>query len=134
MLPATVARLWIVACPGNSTDEYGYTFDCTNTVVNIEGSTCERGLLGTFFDAPRETPSPSSMETMTPTLTTAPLETASPSSMEMTPMPPTAPAETPSVSPVEMPMPTTSSGSSHTKKVAIVASAAGTAWLASFGA
>ena len=101
-------------CPRNSTTiGFGSTFDCTNTVVNIEGNTCETGLFGAFFYAPLETPSPSSMEIM--------------------PTPSTAPLETPSISPVAMPTPTTSSGSSHKTEVAIVASAAGTAWLASFG-
>jgi hypothetical protein len=48
-------------------------------------------------------------------------------------VPSTAPLETPSASPVGTPVPTTSSGSSRTAKVAIVVSVAGAVWLASFG-
>jgi hypothetical protein len=90
-------------CPANSVQQGGSIFDCTNTVVNVKGSTCETGLVGSFFDVGSGMPS-------------------------------SAPLETPSASPVEMPMPATSSGSSHTAKVAIVVSASGAAWLASFGA
>jgi hypothetical protein len=93
-----------VTCPANSSFPLGDVFDCTNTVMNIQGNECTSGsVVGSFLDAG-----------VMPT--TTPLETGPPSA-----------------SPVEMPSPATSSGSSHTATVTIVVSAAAAAWMASFG-
>ena len=129
--------LFVDSCPANST-ESGFTFDCTNTVLNTQGNTCELGVEGSFFAlgvvpsaAPLDTPSASPVAEM-PTTSTAPVDTPSASPVAEMPTTSTAPVDTPSTSPVEMPSSTTSSGSRHMAKVAIVVSIAGMAWLASF--
>ena len=138
------------SCPASST-ESGSTFDCTNTVLDVQGNTCETGRVGSFFGvgivpttAPLDTPSTSPVEEM-PTTSTAPFETPSASPMPLAPFSPfatpakempttsTAPFDTPSAPPVEMSSPATSSGSRQTAKVTIVVSVAGAACLASFG-
>jgi hypothetical protein len=117
-------------CPANSSSPLRDVFDCTNTVMNIQGNECASGsVVGSFLDA-GVMPTTTSLETGPPS--------ASPAEMPTTDagdMPTTTPFETgpPSASPVEMPSPATSSGRSLTAKVAIVVSAAAAAWMASFG-
>jgi hypothetical protein len=97
-------------------------FDCTNTVMNFQGDTCDGTVLAMLYYA--------SMPT------TAPPETGSPSaSSDEMPSPATAPTRSgpPSASPNEMPSPVTSSGSSHAAKVTVVVSVAAAACVASFG-
>jgi hypothetical protein len=127
-----------VTCPDNVTRT---AFDCTNTILGIQGDTCYGDIIDTLLLAASETASP--FETSAPGL---PEETAVPDSETEVPdsetnvpdsfdsdMPTTPPLEQPSASPIETVAPDRSSGSSHAAKVAIVVSAAAAAWMASFG-
>jgi hypothetical protein len=98
-------------CPANSEQQVGTVLNCTNTVINKQGNTCNK-LLG-FLSSLDETEAPSASPVE---------ETGMPTSGTFESMMPTAATE-----------PTNNSGGSLTAKMTIVVSAAVTAWLASFG-
>jgi hypothetical protein len=109
-----------VTCPAGNYFDLGTVFDCTNTVMNIEGNTCDAPVIYLFAGVEflPETDMPATPEMDMP---------ATPN----TDMPATPDTGPPSATP--MPTKATSSGRSHTAKVPIIVSAAAAAWMASFG-
>jgi hypothetical protein len=96
--------------------ENPFVFDCTNTITNIQGDSCDDPRAFESFFSKIETFAPSASSDDMPSPGTDPTEPGRPSA-----------------SPEVMPSPAKSSGGSHAAKVTVVVSAAAAAWVATFG-